>query len=83
MREMTSGVFFGPLAAAASFADAVYCQVLFEQFAPTLGHRVWVQADELGHPPIPAVADFERLQTSVQATLLFIQHAGEQNNRCL
>src|ERR1019366_3133939 len=31
------------------------CQVLFEQFAPTLGHRMWVQADELGNPPIPAV----------------------------
>jgi len=83
MREMTSGVFFRPLAAAAGFADAVYCQVLFEQFAPALGHRMRVQAKELGNPLIPAVAEFERLQTSVQAALLFIQHAGEQNNRCL
>lgn len=81
--EMTSGVFFRRRAAAAGFAYAVSRQVLFEQLAPAPGNRVRVHADELGNSLIPAVAQFERLQSCVQAPLLFIQQAGEQNNRCL
>jgi hypothetical protein len=79
---MTSGVFFQRLTPTTGFANAVYCQVLFHQFAPTFGHRVRVHANELGNPLVTAVAEFQRLQPCIQATLLFIQHAGEQNNRC-
>jgi hypothetical protein len=78
---MTSGVFFQRLAPTTGFADTVYCQVLFQQFASPLGHCVSVHADEFGDPLIAAVAEFERLQPRIQATLPFIQHAGEQNDR--
>jgi len=82
MHEMISGVFFHRLPSAADFADTVDIQVSLQEFVPALGHGVRVQAEEVGHPLIPTVTEFERFQAGVEATLPFIQQAGEENNGC-
>ena len=79
IREMTSGVFFPPAYA----REAIRLEVLFDEFTSAFGHGVRVHADELGHPSIPAIAEFERFQPGVETALPFVEQAEEQHNRRL
>lgn len=77
---MTSGVFFHPLASSSRLADTFELEILLDQLPPPCGHGIRIHADECGDPLISAIAQFERLQSGIQAALLFIQPAEEQNN---
>lgn len=77
---MTSGVFFRRFAPGAGFADPFQVQVPVQQLTPAFTHRVRVHADEIGDALISAVAEFERLQSSVQAALSLVQRAEEEHD---
>ena len=61
-------------------ADAVYLEVFFDKFTPTLGQGMRVHADERGDVLIAAVAEFERFQPGVETPLLFMKLAEKQQN---
>ena len=76
----TSGVFFQGLSSPTGFTDATPLDLLNEQLLPAAGHGVRVEAEELCQDGIATVAELERLQSGIQAALLFIEQAGEQED---
>jgi hypothetical protein len=61
-------------------ANPVPFHILGHQLASPFGHRVRVQLQKFGDLPISAAPQLERLQTRVQAPLLFVEQTGEQDD---
>src|SRR6266852_1501315 len=62
--------------AARSAAD----HILIQQLLPTPGYGMYIQAQEIAEPSVPAVAQADGLQAGKQAALLFIEHAIEEED---
>ena len=74
------GVVFKRLAAPADFADAAGFDSTLQQLAPSAGDGVRVQAEKLRQLPLAAVSQLEGFDGGIEATLLFIQQAVEQQD---
>ncbi len=72
--------FFQRLAAPADFADAAGFDITVQQLASSAGDGVRVQAEKLRQLPIAAVSQLEGFDSGIEATLLFIQQAIEQQD---
>src|SRR6266481_9773814 len=62
--------------AARSAAD----HILIQQLLPTPGYGMYIQAQEIAEPSVPAVAQADGLQAGKQAALLFIEQAIEEED---
>ena len=83
MRAMTAGVFFHRSASGASPADTLDSHIAVQEVVPPAGHGPRVQPQQVGDRLVASVAHLERLQAGVQASLLLIEQAEKQHNRCL
>ena len=82
MRAMTSGVFFPPVDVGASPADTLDIHIAVQEVVTSAGHGPHVQPQQVGDRLVAAVAHLERLQAGVQASLLLIEQAAKQDDRC-
>lgn len=74
------GVFFQRLSPAAGFAHAIELNALSQQLLSCARDGVRIQAQELGQLVVAAVSQLERFQSGVESSLLFIEHAVEQDD---
>ena len=80
MASITSGVFFHRLAPGAGLSDPADLDVLLQQLAAPAGDGVRIEAQKFGEHAVAAVAEFQGFQSGVQAALLLVQQAVEQND---
>ncbi len=80
MASITSGVFFHRLAPGAGLSDAADRNILIQQLAPAAGDGVRIETQKFGQHTVATVAEFHGFQTCVQAALLLVQQAVEQDD---
>lgn len=80
MYETTSGVFFHHLATAALRADPFDFDVLRQQFSPSPCDGINVETEKYGEASVAAASGFECFEPGIQAPLLLVEHAEEQDD---
>jgi len=80
MASITSGVFFHRFAPGAGVSDSTDLDILIQQLAAAAGDGVRIEAEKFSQHAVATVAEFHGFQTGIQAALLLIQQAIEQDN---
>ena len=80
MASITSGVFFHRFAPGTGLSDPADLDILIQQLAAAARDGVRIEAKKSGQQAVAAVAEFHGFQTGVQAALLLVQQAEEEND---